>query len=1377
MTRQGEASNGLLEPSLPSSRKPLARLLVTTLVFSGLFGLGASKSAAEIGDAAFSRLVFGLQPPTNRRAERDVNLVEELLEAGRFGESAPLIDRRFAADEDHVDASGESLKRRLIRSLLRCEPRGLQVIRSVLNGEYERALANASTVGRLRRVVWRYPPEVFGEAALAALARAETDRGNYELAATTLQAARELALAEGDPAKAKGFARREAVHRLRIGQRHRTGALTIEEAAALSDATAATVSKQAEQRAPNAWLTAGGDAEHRAAAPGDIPLPWRSWRASIAAENSVDAVSDKATSAPQLPNVHAIAVNGIIVTPTRGGLVACSAATGKRIWTVRNSETDRSLSPSHGSLATDTRSVFALIESAPRLDPSGSGRDPFEIETFFQKSLKEPTKNCLAAYELATGGKLRWRLDGAETSGPAAGMRFLGAPAVMESRLYAIAERDQALLLVEIEARTGRIEGVQTLAHCERDPVASDDQPAITPTISDGIVYCPTGRGTVAAVEPLRRQLLWIAYLGVDKEESVSGQAAGWRGMGRVNHRQWSEGPQGWHHCRALVAEGRLVVASPAEASLQVFDAFTGGRLWQTPVERGFALGSVENGLVLAIESEVVSTWRLADGEPAWSIPLPDAETPAGEGLLLSGRYLLPLMSGRLAEIAFEGTDGATLELVDLATNRLTVAPKLGNLLYHNGAILSRSASTLESYSQRSRDPSAQETAVVAMAGGQTDSAIALLREAYASLPNDRRIAEQLAAALIRSIERDPARTAQVGEEVAKLVAGPQATAYAAMLRLRAADRSDTATIRREAQTLRTGRTATVVLQPENGLKLLASRLAEGPLRDNAPSESKPRASWSTTSDSRFDPEWSVRQVASQIDTTPKAATSTIKRRSRPDQTTKPRRLSIPLGPVVGNGPRYWTLESRGSGSPVLIGANARGERLFAEALPSDLASTGKQALATVGTPGHRYKNGWLAVKLDRGFVTYRLAGEGSDEAFPPEAGWAWTTDEGTAMAGPPELSASDASESPVAIGPWGVVSLAGTTLRCRDLATGAPQWRRDLSESLAGPVRVLSYANDLYVVGNDARGRRLSAWTGEQRPDNWSLPPAKRWRGQADGRLLVETRDVGGRRFQIVDITAPGTEGVLWERQVPSTTRFVLNDGLAAFLDEDLQLTVVDLAAATERFSVSLSGAAEPLVRAFRTTVRGDRLLVEVDRSNPMVDRARGESSLDSKPLLTGELHCLDANSGESLWAGPAEVDGMAVLELAATEVPALLLGHRKAPESEDEQAEANLGLVVLDLATGGTLYRNHTLPAGDERTSIASVGAQYEAQQESTASQRRLLIRAGRSWITLQTTDRPAPPRTPMIARIENPRPSDLKDMGRNVELFFKSLWDEEE
>jgi len=175
---------------------------IAAFVLAGCFSAFFTCFAAEpdfLDDAeAFSRLYFGLQPPSDRDAERTVELVEELLDAGRFGEAAPLADRLFDAQGDLAANDGEGLRSRLIDALRAAPPAGVRVVRSVLGAELDRRLGESTNPAELRSLVARFPPEVFGVDALVVLALAEADSGAPSAAAAALRRARLLDEAAGE---------------------------------------------------------------------------------------------------------------------------------------------------------------------------------------------------------------------------------------------------------------------------------------------------------------------------------------------------------------------------------------------------------------------------------------------------------------------------------------------------------------------------------------------------------------------------------------------------------------------------------------------------------------------------------------------------------------------------------------------------------------------------------------------------------------------------------------------------------------------------------------------------------------------------------------------------------------------------------------------------------------------------------------------------------------------------------------------------------------------------------------------------------------------------------------------------------------------------
>ncbi|QDV72956.1 PQQ-like beta-propeller repeat protein [Botrimarina mediterranea] len=1357
----------------PCSARAFCAGLAAYAVFSGIFVAEGAETPAETDPAAFSRLYFGLQPPVDREKERRVELTEELLKSGRFGEAAPLVAEQLADETDHLGSDGESLKRRLLGAVMRAGPSDLAVLRSVLQGEYRRAAEGATSTHDWRRIVAGYPPELFGVASLEALARAETDAGSYASAAVALRRAALLSRLEGDREKAQQLAAAETVSRLRLGERGAIEQPADERAAEWIDATAGEAAAIAARSAPQAWLSAGGDAKRLATAPGEPPAPWRNWRALVGDEEDLDDESEGDLLGARHETV---AVGGVIVTDAKDRLVAFSAQTGRRLWEVlypidplawRNVETARGVS-------TDTRLVFAVTpSSSSEFDRNALLRRRFG-DTLFSGDDPPLPANCLAAYEIASSGKLRWRIDGADANGVAPGTRFLGAPAIVDGRLYVLAESEQVVRLIEADAETGAVLWSQPLVQCQRPPAAQATAIAVSPTLGDELVYCPTGRGAVAAVDPLRRRLEWVRYLAIDEEDARPTQQMGWGAF--RDPETWADGAAGWRHCRMVEHEGRLLVASPALPSLQAFDSATGELVWRQETPDAVLLGGVIDGAALAVESSRVSAWRVADGERLWRVNLPNDEAPAGEPLMVGGSLVLPLSSGGLATLDIGNVESKPewrVENLDL--NPLVEAPRLGNLLYHGEAILSRSVTTLESFPQPASMSALEQRVVDDLASGEAAlPTLDDLRDAVRSRPDDRRLAELYAVALVRTAADDAAAAEAAGEELSQLVAGRRAAAYAATLRMNAAlARGDSHAAFAEAEGIAAGRAGRVLLQPETGLHVVASRLAaNSAAQAGASSEMVARlAGTSGTAPSVTAPPsdtqpvtnspWTKFQVAAAIEAEP--VTTTRGRggmRMRQDRSSRTRSVSF-----VGErrGDLRWLYESRG-GDWRLVATSGRGERVFAEAIPGEPWSPGPDTIGAVGAPGGRSwrdseSGDWLALKIDSGYFTCHV-----------DRGIVWETVNQSPSDWPAAIGAFDQSEAPVAIGPWGVISVAGSSLRCRNLATGELVWRRDAA-SLGGSLRALTVGDEVFVVGNEREGVRLSAWSGQQR-GVWRPPTPQRWRGVAGDKLLVEERAAGKRRLRIVPVASDESTDAVWEMAVDLKTRFLLHDGAAVFFDEDRQLTVVDIATAKQRWQTKLVSEESSLVRSVRLHERGGWLLVEVDRSNPVVDRVRGALPVGDDPLLTGELHCLDPRTGESPWGGPVIVDGMALVETAASDAPLVLLARKRAAEAGSEPSEAQIALTLLDLTTGATVFRNHVIPVGDEQEGDSALWAVYERGERES-----LLVRAGRAWVTLETTDLPAPPRPRMVASVEDPEASRLNgpdDIGRGVERLFNSFWE---
>ncbi|QDT68061.1 PQQ enzyme repeat protein [Planctomycetes bacterium MalM25] len=1313
-------------------------------VFSALFALTSPLKGADTPPEAYSRLFFALQPPQDRDSERSVELIEELLESDRFGEAAPLIDRVFAAEIDHLDSAGESLRRRLLESVLGIETRGRGVIRSILEGVYRRRLSEATSADRLERIVSRYPPELFGGGALSLLAREHEKAGAYAKAAAVWRYAEEVARSDNRNAQADRYAEAAVVSGVRSNQLD-ADALP----GRLRDAVGSARDSYSRRQAPASWVGPGGDLRRRARGGGAAPLGWPAWQASV--EPSALNSSDRRYASP---TGGLVATRGMLLAPTPTGLVAFSAASGKRLWRAGGSS-NRSVKErlsaydrSRGGVATDGRLAF-VVEPTAHTDARRRATDRGLL--FTGSRTRTMPANALVAYDLAREGVLAWRWDGGADPDGFGKAALLGPPAVAESRLYALAEIDQSVCVLTFDTDRGEVLASQPLVRCERGFPPHALMVGVTPTVGQRLLYCPTGRGAVAAYDPLLRRLEWVHYLEVEKDQATPRRRNLWNGLG---HRGPDEG-EAWKHCRLLKHGDRLVVVSPALATLEVLDAASGALLWREPLETGRYLAGVEGERVVTLEESAAVARDLDSGDTVWRAEWPEGDTPSGEAVWLDSGCLVPLRSGALAHV-----DNGGLNRISLDRNPLERPVSTGGLIVHRGSVYSRSHEEIACFRQplRGAEASPSDLALQDLIAGDREGAVRRLREELEQRPGDKRLAERLAAASLLGGGLGVAEA----KALRRQVSGPTATAYAAYAQLEAALRDDDPqAIHKLSSELQAAPLADESLAIEPGLWVRADRLAAERVGRFA---IKPRAIEPPAEDHAS---WSLVQI--------EAAKRLIEQEKVPRQISSRRRESAgtfqPLrfppeargGATLGE----WAVELRNGEPTRLIAHNRWGERAFSALAPSSSSTRGRRPRQTLGLPSDALWGDWIALRLDEGYAVYRHTESSPDG----EAGLVWTSpslkDHGVGRSAAPTLP-----EQLFAAGPWGVISVAGDSVRCRDLATGRLQWRRRLDALGNETPRLLVSGGDLLIAGAGGKGTRLSAATGELRPGPWNHPPPKSWRAKAVSpggatHLLVESRAAGGRAYRLASVDAPDVP--LWS-SAPGAPALTTStpEGLFALLDEDHRFTLVDLKEGRERFTVSLASDDDRPVRGLRIEQQGDRLLVEVDRTNQMIDRAVGVSGLAGRPMLTGELHCLDPRSGEPLWAGPAKIEALSRLPIPFRSSPVLLYGRRTTPDSESPDTEPRLSLVVVDLGTGGTRYRDHAIPAGDP----ARPTTRFRVQREAGG---RLLIRAGRMWLRLSPTDRPAPPRPPMLARVEDPASSQPKDVGRSVERLFNSFWDD--
>ncbi|HTU26910.1 MAG TPA: PQQ-binding-like beta-propeller repeat protein, partial [Pirellulales bacterium] len=715
--------------------------------------------ARRNGDAENDEVIDGVFLPPDRTAKRRLEAAEEMIGEGRFGESVRYLGSLLEGSEDFFfrpDGSGtvyRSLKAEAGRLIAGLPADGRESYELQFGAKARRMLEAALARGNqaeLAEVSRRFFYTQAGSEASLLLARQHLD-GGQPLAAALL-----FARLHETPDLGKRFEPTLSLYLatawLRAGMRDRAQAALLAlkqqwnqgpvrvagEPVKLFDNDAQSLewlekqvgrSHEIHHVEGEDWLMYRGDARHNASSRGGRPLLNPRWRVRVAHHPTIERLigewqqryADEQDVAP-LPTLHPLAVGNLVLVRDSRSLLAIDFSTGKLIWPAEplgESSLDHWLSasgqpqlagqiqlaqfveqriwddPTYGTMSSDGEQVF-IIE-----DPVGPlAKQPTMIRAGWkpQPSGTGRTTNLLIARELKTEGKLKWEVGGTtgEDEPKLAGAFFLGPPLVLQGRLYVLVEKGQEIRLVVLSAKTGKLDWSQQLCVVEASGMEAERRAGgASPSFADGVLICPTSAGAIVAVDATTRNLLW----GYQYPRAQ-------QGPNHLNLIRPNMFPLGrrvgdrWSDSTVTVADGKVVVTPIESDYLYVLNLINGEMLWK--IERGTNLyvGGIHGGNVIVVGRNQVNAYPLAGGEPVWSCStaasdaLPDSGMPSGRGFLAGHDYFLPLISGEVVQI-----DLARGQVVSRAKTRSGEAP--GNLICHQGKIISQGAGFVEVFDQR----------------------------------------------------------------------------------------------------------------------------------------------------------------------------------------------------------------------------------------------------------------------------------------------------------------------------------------------------------------------------------------------------------------------------------------------------------------------------------------------------------------------------------------------------------------------------------------------------------------------------------------------------------------------------------------------------
>ncbi|NDH93424.1 MAG: hypothetical protein EBZ13_02570, partial [Planctomycetia bacterium] len=539
-------------------------MLVAVAFVLGFFLLGDSvgwsirQAAAQGVDEPDDEVgpTSGVTLPTDRLRERQFDQANRLIDAKRFADATTLLDEMLAADEDVFLDEGftggqtsRSMKTRVTELIGSLPPAGKEAYLLQFRSRAERALNEGIAANNTAQIVtvarrWFHTPAgsraaiviattllEAGQplAAAAWLDRLSSDHlanlpGTVRAAVDMIRTAAHLATAGNATGADRGGANLPAEVRLGGEQLRMGGGLDRRLLAQRLTAAVRGENGPPQEDSLN-WQVDRGGPNRNPVCRCDRPLLVPRYRVPLTlhpeesrlVETRRQLLQDQGL--PILPAGGPLAVNGLIVSQSRAGLVAVDFKSGKRVW-MQSRLAESALvdgdsrqgqeelphpldelftDATAATLASDGRLVFA-VESAPHIGQSGVARN--RLRQFNRPTPKLAASNHLVAYDIASGQQ-RWRLPSAGDQ--PAGCWYLGSPLPIGGRLYVLVESRQQIRLDVLAAESGETLWSQPLADVDIDHDIENRgdrrQAGLSPTFAGGILICPTGAGAVIAVD------------------------------------------------------------------------------------------------------------------------------------------------------------------------------------------------------------------------------------------------------------------------------------------------------------------------------------------------------------------------------------------------------------------------------------------------------------------------------------------------------------------------------------------------------------------------------------------------------------------------------------------------------------------------------------------------------------------------------------------------------------------------------------------------------------------------------------------------------------------------------------------------------------
>lgn len=328
--------------------------------------------------------------------------------------------------------------------------------------------------------------------------------------------------------------------------------------------------------------------------------------------------------------------------------------------------------------------------------------------------------------------------------------------------------------------------------------------------------------------------------------------------------------------------------------------------------------------------------------------------------------------------------------------------------------------------------------------------------------------------------------------------------------------------------------------------------------------------------------------------------------------------------------------------------------------------------------------------------------------------------------------------------------------LVCVDSLTGEERWSRDNI-----PLGCDLFGDEEYVfaVPKDSKQALVfSTVDGRSYRETDETIPSWQERLLTNGRKIVRWRRRLDRRWEL-SASDPLRGETLWKFEFEKNSRVDVAQGrYIAVAEPTGHCTIID----AEDGAILVDEEIQPNLRLDEVhfLAGSDKFIVglrEPLQVDARIRHVRGFNTQDFTKPFAGQLYVFDRNTGRASWSRSAEIEGLPLMLEQPVDLPVVVFaGNIQRRDAKGSKQE--IGVMLLEKATGRLLYHNEKLPASPHYCSVSA------ADNEKN----EVVIEMINTKINVKFTDKPRAPEPPAMSdvqRDEEKGVSGLREIGNKL------------